>query len=161
MKRRGFVSLAAALLTGCHGNRGMAEVVSMADESLAPQLLRGFHAVEQGGWRWTESKFAVALKPPRHASSNGATLELKCSLPETVLARDREVNVAASIDGIPLPAAKITASGIQELRWKVPPDALRGKSGVTAEFAVSPFLPPSDTDRRELGLIVHTAGLVK
>jgi len=164
MNRRGFVSLTAALLAGCRrsGRNGdLAEVVNMADESLAPQLLRGFHSVEQGGWRWTESKFAVALKPPRRASSNGATLELKCSLPEAVLARHKEVTVGAAIDGIPLPSARITATGIRELRWKVPADALKDKTGVTAEFTVDPFLPPSDTDRRELGLIVHAAGLVK
>ncbi|MCC6363673.1 MAG: hypothetical protein IT165_09110 [Bryobacterales bacterium] len=163
MNRRGFVSVAAALLAGCKSGRNgdLAEVVNTADESLAPQLLHGFHTVEQGGWRWTESKFALALKPPRRAGSNGATLLLKCSLPESVLAKHKEVKVTAAIDGIPLPVQKLTATGVQDLRWKVPPDALKGKSGVTAEFTVDPFLPPSDTDRRELGLIVHAAGLVK
>lgn len=138
----------------------LAEVVNIADPALEPQLLKGFHPVEQG-WRWTMSQFSVALKPPKHADSKGAVLVLKYSLPDAVIEKQKEVSITATINGIPLPVEKCTKGGLQEMRRDVPADALKGKTAVTVDFAVSPFLAPSDTDKRELGVITHSAGLVK
>ena len=149
------------LLAGCSKKKEgeLAEVVNIADPGLEPQLVKGFHPVEQG-WRWTMSQFSVALKPPKSANK-GAVLLLKYSLPDAVLEKQKEVTITASLNGVPLPPEKCTKPGIQEMRRDIPGDLLSGKSAVTVDFAVAPFLAPSDADKRELGVIVHTVGLVK
>jgi hypothetical protein len=65
------------------------------------------------------------------------------------------------VEGIPLPPEKITKSGMQELRRDVPSEVLKGKTGVNVEFKVHPFTPPGEVDRRELGVILHSVGLIK
>ncbi|HUQ91398.1 MAG TPA: hypothetical protein VM120_06940 [Bryobacteraceae bacterium] len=151
-------------VSGCNstGNEaGLAEVINVADGNFGPQLLRGFYEVEEGSWRWTQPKFAVALKPPRKAGSNGAILFLRYSIPDAVMAKLKETSISISVDGIPLAPEKVSKPGLAEIRREVPADALKGKTGVTAEFSVDPVLPMSDVDKRLLGVIVHTAGLVK
>lgn len=154
---------AGVLLTACGRSKkesDLAEVVNVADPGLETQLLSGFHPVEQG-WRWTKAQFSVALKPPRHADSAGAVLMLKYSLPDPVIVKQKEVTITATINGIPLPVEKCTKGGLQEMRRDVPADVMKGKTAVTIEFSVTPFLAPSENDLRELGLIAHTVGLVK
>jgi len=150
--------VALLALAGCGGKEDqLAEVLSMAGDS--PQLIRGFHPPEQG-WRWTQSEFAVALRPPRKAS-NGTVLSVKYSLPDNVLAQLKEATLEITLEGIPLPPEKVSKSGMQELRRDVPNEVLKGKSGVNVEFKVHPFTPPGEVDRRELGIIVHSVGLIK
>jgi hypothetical protein len=151
--------LALICLAGCGGSskNQLAEVLSMSGES--PQLIRGFHPAEQG-WRWTQSEFAVALRPPRKAPE-GTVLSVKYSLPDAVLAQLKETTLDISVEGIPLPPEKISKSGLQEVRRDVPAEVLKGKSGVNVEFKVHPFTPPGEVDRRELGVILHSVGLVK
>jgi hypothetical protein len=155
-------ALALALLSGCgsSGDVKLEEVVNTGSDGPSPQLLRGFHPVEEGSWRWTQSKFSVALKPPRQVSQ-GAVLVLRYSLPEPALATLKEVTISSTIEGIPLPPEKCSETGMRELRREVPADVLQGKRAVTVDFAVDPFLPAGASDRRELGLIVHSIGLLK
>lgn len=161
MLNRRSVLMALLASAGCRsGNSDLAEVINVADEGLAPQLLRGFHGVENNSWRWTQAKFAVALKPPKKID-NGALLMMRYNLPEAVFAQRKEVTLTATIEGIPLPPEKITKAGAGEFRRDVPADALRGKRAATADFEVSPASPPGETDGRELGLIVDTIGLLK
>jgi hypothetical protein len=156
-----FTAGSLSVVSACRRKDGeLGEVINLADESMSPQLLRGFHPVEQNSWRWTQSKFAVALKPPRQSAS-GAVLVMKFSFPEAVQARLKSTTIHCSVDGIPLPPEICTKSGMQELRREVPPEALRGKTGVIVEFSVDPFPPAGSLDERELALIVHTIGLVK
>ena len=42
----------------------MRSVLAMGDPKVEPQLVKGFHGVEAGAWRWTEKQFTVALRPP-------------------------------------------------------------------------------------------------
>lgn len=163
MIRRFFLTLAfVVVIAGCRRDRSseLAEVVNVSDEAFAPQLLRGFHPVEEHSWRWTQSKFAVALKPPKQ-SGQGAVLVLRYSVPEAVFAKMKDAKISSRVEGIPMQAEPIAKAGLQEMRRDVPADALKGKSGVTIDFSVEPFLPPSDADQRELGVIVHSIGLVK
>jgi len=151
-----------ALLAGCGASSDakLEEVVNTANGGPSPQLLRGFHPVEEGSWRWSQSKFSVALKPPRQISQ-GAVLVLKYSLPQPALATLKEVTISSTIEGIPLPPEKCSETGMRELRRDVPADVLKGKRAVTVDFAVDPFLPAGENDRRELGLIVHSIGLLR
>ena len=66
----------------------MHSVLTMGDPKVEPQLVKGFHGVEAGAWRWTEKQFTVALRPPFGAAQKGAKLTVKLTDP----ARDhREV----------------------------------------------------------------------
>lgn len=160
--RRVFVAATAAGLAGCGANKEdqAAEVINVADESLSPQLLSGFHPVEQNSWRWTQSRFSVVLRPPRRVPA-GAWLTVRYSLPEQALAKLQQTTLSATIEGIPLPPETITQAGLHEFRREVPAEVVKGKPTVRVDFQVQPFLPPGAVDGRELGLIVHTIGLVK
>ena len=50
----------------------------------AGQLIDGFHGLE-GEWRWTLSRFTVALRTPPGASEKGAVLTLHFVMPEVLL----------------------------------------------------------------------------
>ncbi|MBL8173100.1 MAG: hypothetical protein JNK48_00435 [Bryobacterales bacterium] len=154
-------ALALLALAGCgESSAGLQERINTADEAFAPQLLSGFYHIEEHSWRWTKPSFAVALKPPRKAPL-GAVLILEYSLPQPALDRLKEVTIAATVDGVPLPAEKCTRTGLLEMRRDIPAVALSGKSGVKVEFHVSPHIPATPDDKRDLGLIVHSVGLVK
>ncbi len=155
-------ALAAGAMAGCRSKSGtdLAEVVNIADEGLAPQLLRGFHRVENGSWRWTQGKFSVALKPPKQAG-NGAVLLLRFSIPDALMAQRKEVTISAVIEGVPLPPEKVTAPGEHEYRREVPAEVVKGKRAATVDFTVDPVTPPGESDERELGVIAATVGLLK
>lgn len=154
--------LALLALVACNREKGpqLAERINTADEAFASQLLSGFYPVEEKSWRWSKPGFAVALKPPRQ-SNKGAILVMQYSLPEAALAQLKETTISPSIDGIPLQPEKCSMTGLLELRREIPADALAGKSSVKVEFQINPFLPASDQDKRDLGLIVHNIGLIK
>ena len=89
----------------------MASVIHMSDTRAAPQLLKGFYSIEEKSWRWTMGQFAVALRPPRNAALNGATLHFKFTLPEAVLAKVKTVSLSASVNGAPLSRETYTEPG--------------------------------------------------
>lgn len=155
------LALGLLALAGCaKSTPDLEERINTADEAFAPQLLSGFYHVEERSWRWTKPAFAVALKPPRKASK-GAILVMQYSLPQAVLEQLKEVTISSSIDGIPLQPEKCNQTGMLELRREIPADALQGKTGVKIEFTVNPHLEPTPVDKRDLGLIVHSIGLIK
>ena len=77
----------------------LVSAIHAADPRAASQLVRGFHDVEQNAWRWTRGKFAVTLKVPPGASEKGGMLELKFTVPDSVLTRKKKVTLSASLDG--------------------------------------------------------------
>ena len=135
----------------------LATVVHTADPHTAGQLLTGFYPVESNAWRWTAGHFSVALRPPRSAAQNGATLELKFALPEAVIGKVGAVSLSASVNGTPLSPEKYTKAGQYTYSRDVPPSLLNGDS-VTVAFALDKPLPPSPGDQRELGVIATSIG---
>ena len=135
----------------------LASTLHVADPRVAAQLISGFYAIEGDSWRWTAGKFAVLLRPPRTASKNGATLQLKFALPEPVIGKLKNVSLGASINGTSLPAQTYTQSGEFTYAREVPPNLLGGEA-VKVEFALDKALPPGASDQRELGLVVSAVG---
>lgn len=157
--RRTLAALLLFAMPGCRQSRsGLAEYIQVADERFAPQLLAGFYPAEQG-WRWTGSRFAMALRVPKRADKNGAGLILRYSMPEKALESRRQITISPSVQGTALPAEKCAVPGLREMKRDVPPRVFAGREEVTVEFTIEPVQPPGDTDRRELGIIVHAAGL--
>jgi len=135
----------------------LATMIFMGDTKSAPQLLKGFHTIEEGGWRWTTGKFAVALRPPRNAAVRGAILHLKFALPEAVLAKLQKVTLTAAVGGTPLPPETYTKSGDFDYAREVDRNLL-GTDAVNVEFTLDKFLPAGMIEQRELGVIATSVG---
>ncbi len=136
----------------------LASVVHVADPKAAFQLVRGFYGLEQNSWRWTMRQFSVVLRPPAGAAKNGATLQLKLSVPEPIIKRLGPVTLSASAGGAALQPEPLAEAGEYTYTRDVPASVLGGDS-VTVDFALDKALSPGDVDKRELGIIVITVGL--
>jgi hypothetical protein len=136
----------------------MASFLHMADPKAAPQLLKGFHPIEQNAWRWTMGSFSVALHPPAQAAEKGAVLILKFAVPDPVIAKLKAVSLAASINGQALGAETYTQAGEFTYTREVPARLAFGDA-VNVDFVLDKFLPPGDVDQRELGVIVTSVAL--
>lgn len=140
------------------GGSQLATAVNVADPRTAIQLLRGFYDLESDSWRWTSSKFAVALRPPKDPAGEGVKLYLDYTVPEVFLKKVPKTTLSVTVDGKPLEPETITTSGSRKYERLVPAELLKGDV-VTVEFVLDKFLPPGESDQRELGLIVTQAGL--
>lgn len=133
-------------------------VARMGDPRAAPQLLKGFYAIENNSWRWTAGTFAVALRPPRNAMLNGATLHFRFALPEAILSKVKSVTLSASVNGTALAPETYTKTGEFDYSRDVDAKLLAGEA-VNVEFRMDHFVPAGAIEDRELGLIASSAGL--
>lgn len=140
-------------------NQPALSVVPMAHPRAAPQLLSGLYDVEQGAWRWTMGRFAIALEPPPGAASKGAVLEVNLTAPVPVLARFKSVTLSAAVEGMPLAPETYTTPGDYTYTREVPAAALT-VAPVKVTFALDHYLKAGEVERRELGIILTRAGLV-
>jgi hypothetical protein len=138
---------------------GLASVINVADPADSPQLVRGFSAVEADAWRWSTSKFSVVLRPPAGSAQNGAKLELNFTLHDAVVSKLGPVTVSATVNGTSIAPETFSQPGDHVYSHEVPASALGGDV-VTVEFSTDKALAPTDTDKRELALVVKTIGLV-
>ena len=172
MIRRAATSLIVLTLVGCKpntsitleptieepNNKSLASVVYTRDASTAPQLLRGFHAVEQNAWRWTMGKFAVKLGTPLLASRDGAWLVLKFHLPTNTVERFKSITLTAEISGTALAPQSYSQAGDQEYRREIPGKLLEGEA-VEIQFSLDKYMAAGVAEGRELGIIVRSIGL--
>lgn len=138
--------------------RAMASTIQMADATKSPQLLAGFHDVEQNSWRWTAGKFSVALKPPPSADKSGAVLVLNFNLPEVSINKFKSLTLSANAGNAKLTPETFTTAGEHEYRREVPASALRTDE-VDIAFSLDHYLAASATEGRELGIVVTNIGL--
>jgi len=136
----------------------LATVVRMADPQAAAQLLSGFYGVEGNAWRWTAERFSVMLRPPRSAPLKGATLELKLTVPDVVIAKLKTVSLSATVNGMALGAEEYTKAGQYAYRRDLPAKLLPGDSA-RVDFILNKSMPPTVADNRPLGVIVASVGL--
>jgi hypothetical protein len=136
---------------------GLAQTVAMGNLEHAKQLGKGFYAVEDGAWRWTQGKFALQLRPPLQAEARGATLVVKGTIPPAVIEKLKDVTVSTVVNGVRLKTTNFARAGAMTLRLDVPANAFRGETAAV-EFILDKVLPPRPDDQRELGLIVSSIG---
>jgi hypothetical protein len=134
-------------------------VINMNDPRAAIQLTRGFHGLENNSWRWTMKNFSATLRPPAHASKNGATLQLKFTIPEVMFTRVGPMTVDARIKDADLGPQTYSIAGDYLYIRDVPATALSAEA-VNIDFQVDKGLPPGDQETRELAIIVTTVGLL-
>ena len=131
--------------------------VAMGDTKADSQLLSGFYTVENS-WRWTAGKFSALLKTPLGAAQKGATLTFDFSVPDAVLQKLKTVTLTASINGMQLKSETYKASGKYTYTADVPASMLMADT-VKIDFALDKSLPPSPSDKRELGVIATSVGV--
>ena len=167
--------LAASVLmfcsAGCNRNRSKANatieeaaplqteqiMLEANDPAASVQLIKGFHTLEQGRYRWTMGQFSVILRPPVQASERGARLILQLGIPESSIRKLKSMKLSASVDGVALPEETYTKPGGYFYSRDVPPQAL-AKRVVAVNFKLDKCLPPGDSDRRELGVVMTSVG---
>ena len=101
------------------------------------ELLAGWHAPEEGGFRWTERSFSVRV--PHGA----ARMTLDFYLPDS-----RAIQLRAAVGSNDLEPQQYSTPGRHRYTRTLPHTV--GK----IEFHLDKFLPPDDRDHRERGIIV-------
>jgi hypothetical protein len=134
-------------------------VVRVDDPRAEAQLVGGFYSLEGNTWRWTAGKFSVNLRPPSRGAQEGARLELRLNIPDVVFRQMGAVTLSATAGGSSLAPQKYTEAGDYVYARDVPAGALSGDS-VSIQFATDKAIPAGKLEKRELGLIVSSIGLV-
>jgi hypothetical protein len=125
----------------------------MSDPEAEPQLISGFHAIEQNSWRWTAGRFAVMLPPAGRTTE--ARLRLRLSVPEAVLRQTHSVTLTAALNSSKLASQTWTEPGEHTFEALLPAAAL-GPDPFTVDFTLDRFLPAGKVETRELGIIVSS-----
>jgi hypothetical protein len=141
-------------------NLPLSSVVAVAAPNAQRQLVSGFWGVENNAWRWTKHNFVVLLMPPPGAAQNGATLELRLAVMDSVIARRQSVTLTATVGDTALPPETYTESGNFLYKRDVPAAAFAAGSSVKVAFSTDNFLRAGEVEGRELALVVHSAGLL-
>ena len=124
------------------------------DGSWSVALLRGWHAMEAGDYRWTERQFSVRLETPRPVPC--VSLSLDFFLPKEHLARLGPVTLHVKLNGHALPPQTFARPGEQRYSQRLPEGVVPG-AVAELEFTLDKVATPLPTDRRELGLVVSFA----
>ena len=141
------------------GDVGLRSTLAMNDPRAGLQLIKGFHQVEPGGWRWTAGQFSVNLKTPPKAGQNGATLVFALSVPVPVIDKFKSVTLSAKINGLTLDPQTYTKSGEYQYVREAPAYALR-QDTVQVDFSLDKYFAAGVLEARELGIIAKSIGLV-
>jgi hypothetical protein len=136
----------------------MASVVRMGDPKVETQLVSGFYGIEGNAWRWAARQFTVVLRPPFGASQRGGTLQLSLTVPPVVIEKLKNVSLTATVDGTALPPETYTEAGPYTYKRDVPANLLTADS-VKVDFQLDKAMPPTDQDKRELGVVVNSVSL--
>ena len=136
----------------------MRSVLAMGDPKVEPQLVKGFHGIEAGAWRWTEKQFTVALRPPFGSGQKGGKLTVKLTVPPVTIEKLKTIALSATAGSTALPPETYSTAGDFQYVRDVPASELTGDS-VRIDFQLDKVMAPSGADIRELGIIVLSIGL--
>lgn len=112
------------------------------------ELMDGWHAVENAGWRWTKRSFSVRVG--FDASSTKGIINLHLFVPPALLERLGPIRLSAAVDGRELQPAILNRAGDHEFIRRFSPE---GDQAVIV-FALDKYLPPDNQDGRERGLVI-------
>jgi hypothetical protein len=124
----------------------------------AQQLISGFYDLESGAWRWTARNFSIALKRPPGAEQNGAKLILRFVIPDVQIQRLGPITLRADVAARALSPETLSKAGTYSYSRDVPADAFHFDT-VLASFSLDKAAPPTESDLRELGVVVTSVAL--
>lgn len=136
----------------------LASAIHVGDPAARRQLLRGFHNLEPGLWRWTMGRFAVTLKTPEGAKERGGRVLVRLVVPEGVLARVKPVQLSAAIGATKLGSESYGEPGEHQYAATVDKNLMRSDT-VSIEFELERYLPAGLADARELGVVALSFAL--
>jgi len=123
--------------------------IEMRDPARESQLV-GFHQIEQGSYRWSRRRFAIALKAPEGRSR----LVVELYIPEDVVRRLGPLTLSAAAGGRKLEPQTFTTPG--KFRFEREIRSVGGPLTVSFELDKA-YIEPGEG--RELGVVVSSAGL--
>ncbi len=130
--------------------------VHTADLRARPQLLSGWHAIEDGGWRWMGREAQAVLPPPKQTP---AMFEARLFFPDGHMQKvGGPVTVAVLIGGAPFTRETYPRPGAYTISRPLTATPATGQP-LKVTFQVDRFLPPTGADRRELGAVINSFGL--
>ena len=121
------------------------------------RLLSGFYGAEQNRWRWTGRTFAVSLSGGEDLAEESRRLVLHFAIPHEAARQLLPLEISAAIDGLELRPELFRNDGRQAFTRVIPGDVLARKE-VAVSFSLNRWIPPTPSDRRELGIIVESIG---
>jgi len=136
----------------------LANIVRTGDPVAQKQLVSGFHAIENGSWRWTQKKFEVELGVPPGAAQNGGLLAAKFTVPPVAIEKLHDQTLSASIAGTSLKTATLDAAGPFTFSREIPAALLTGPT-VKVSFELDKAVPTGGADARELGVVANSFSL--
>lgn len=111
---------------------------------------KGWHDVEEGGWRWTKKEFSVRLESSREAGAR--LVRMKLFVPEALIDLFQAVRLRAAANGVDLAEECYDRAGQYEYTRRLPFSTVDGD--VRIDFWLDHALPPDEQDRRERGIVV-------
>lgn len=125
------------------------DVTNPADEG---QLLEGFYAREDAGWRWSAPAFTITLGVPEPLRGKEARIEFELVIPEAGAADLAGLTITATCGEQRLGQWRAPGPGTHTASFPVP-GALLGEDGIVVDFALDRFIPPRGNESRRLGVI--------
>jgi len=122
-----------------------------ADDKVNVLLGKGWHDLEEGGWRWTARRFALRLESNRMASTDEIVMNIY--VPEALISKCGTVTLHANANGIDLPSHPLEKPGQYEYRQSLG-KLCTGDTDVRIDFALDKALEGEPSDDRERGIIV-------
>ena len=111
-------------------------------------LQKGWHAVEDSGWRWTERQFtARALS---HSDLKYSRLAMRFYVPPILIEAFGKITLSARLDGGEVQPLVVSEPGIHTFMRKIP----KPSATASVDFHLDNAVDPNADDSRELGIIV-------
>lgn len=123
----------------------------VADRANSIGLLDGWHELESGAWRWSERRFSVQLPAP--PPDTPATLRFQFHVPPSLAAARPLFHLTATVDGERLRPQTYASPGDHQYVCAVPALASPAATRLIG-FELDAAVGPTDSDRRELGVLV-------
>ena len=156
------VAASIALLSGCESRNeplrfnDTATMLSIFDPRADRQLTKGFFPIDGPG-RWTGRTFSAILKPPPSASGKGAILLLRAGIPGPSIDILHSIRVSAVVNSVALAPEEYVRAGDFDYVREVPASAFHADNA-TVDFALDKAVPPTGSERRELGVVLKIVG---
>jgi hypothetical protein len=110
------------------------------------EFLSGFHEMEEGAWRWTQRKFSILVN--HEYADRPATVQLRFSIPESLVKTFGAVTLTAFVDSMPLASQTFTQAGDALYAANTPAPLLGTRARV--DFEMSHAFAGLGQDQREL-----------